>query len=81
MTNKDSTDLVNIFNNLTDTQLAVLKGKIEEEQKTRDQNKIEQYYNKLADLIDEIRDNGFEIYYDTSPFEISELYFATTERA
>ena len=75
-------DLNNFLNNLTDIQLAVLKGKIEEEEKNRNEKKIEEYYNRLADLIDEIKENGFEIYYDNQyRLEVSDLAIEVSERA
>lgn len=82
MTTENLNDLDNFLNNLTDIQLAVLKGKIEEEEKNRNETKIEEYYNKLADLIDEIKESGFEIYYDNQyRFEVSDLAIEVVERA
>lgn len=80
MTTENLNDLDNFLNNLTDIQLAVLKGKIEEEEKNRNETKIEQYYDRLADLIDEINENGFEIYYDNQyRFEVSDLAIEVAE--
>lgn len=82
MTTENLNDLDNFLNNLTDIQLAVLKGKIEEEEKNRNETKIEQYYDRLADLIDEIKDNGFDIYdNDYNIFEASNLTIEVAERA
>lgn len=75
-------DLNAFLNNLTDIQLAVLRGKIDEEEKNRNNKKIEEYYNRLADLIDEIKDNGFDIYdSDYNIFEASNLTIEVAERA
>lgn len=63
MTIENFDNLTNFLNNFTDIQLTVLKGKIEEEQNSRNEKKIQEYYNRIADLFDEIRENGFEIYY------------------
>lgn len=75
-------DLTNFLNNLTDIQLAVLRGKIDEEEKNRNDKKIEEYYNRLDDLIDEINDNGFNIYVgDYNIFEASNLTIEVAKRA
>lgn len=80
MTAENLNDLTNFLRNLTDIQLAVLRGKIDEEEKIRNEKKIEQYYNRLADLIDEIKENGFEIYYDNQyRFEVSDLAIEVAE--
>lgn len=75
-------DLTIFLNNLTDIQLAVLRGKIDEEQKNRDNKKIEEYYNRFTDLIDEINDSGFTIYDGNfNIFEASNLTIRVAERA
>lgn len=82
MATKNFDNITNLLNDFTDIQLAVLKGKIEEEEKNRNEKKIEEYYNRLADLIDEIKANGFEIYYDNQyRLEVSDLAIEVSERA
>jgi len=66
MTIENFDNITTLINNFTDNQLAIFRGLIDEEQRSRDEKKIEQYYNKIADLFDEIKENGFEIYYGCS---------------
>lgn len=63
MTIEKFDNITNLLNDFTDNQLAILRGIIDEEQRSRDEKKIEQYYNKITDLFDEIKEDGFEIYY------------------
>lgn len=66
MTTENFDNITILINNFTDNQLVILRGLIDEEQRNRDEKKIEQYYNKIADLFDEIKKSGFEIYYGCS---------------
>lgn len=66
MTIENFDNLTNLLNDFTDNQLAILRNIIDEEQRSRDEKKIEQYYNKITDLFDEIKEDGFEIYYGCS---------------
>lgn len=74
MTAENFNKITILINNFTDNQLAILRGLIDEEQRNRDEKKIEQYYNKIADLFDEIKKSGFEIYYGCNNiFKIGDL--------
>lgn len=74
MTAENFNKITILINNFTDNQLAILRGLIDEEQRNRDEKKIEQYYNKIADLFNEIKKSGFEIYYGCNNiFEIGDL--------
>ena len=66
MTIEKFDNITTIINSFTDNQLAILRGLIDKEQHSRDEKKIEQYYNKIADLFDEIKEDGFEIYYGSN---------------
>lgn len=66
MTIEKFDNITNLLNDFTDSQLAILRGIIDEEQRSRDEKKIEQYYNKITNLFDEIKEDGFEIYYGNS---------------
>lgn len=80
MTIENFDNLTNLLNDFTDNQLAILRNIIDEEQRSRDEKKIEQYYNKIADLFDEIKESGFEIYYDNQyRLEVSDLVIEVAE--
>lgn len=66
MTIEKFDNITTLINNFTDNQLAILRGLIDEAQVNRNEKKIQEYYNRIADLFDEIRENGFEIYYGNS---------------
>ena len=70
MTIENFDNITTLINNFTDNQLAIFRGIIDEEQRNRDEKKIEQYYNKIADLFDEIKESGFEIYYGSGDYPL-----------
>ena len=80
MTIENFDNITTLINNFTDNQLAIFRGLIDEEQRNRDEKKIQEYYNKIADLFDEIKESGFEIYYDNQyRFEVSDLVIEVAE--
>ena len=80
MTIENFDNITTLINNFTDNQLAIFRGLIDEEQRNRDEKKIQEYYNKIADLFDEIKESGFEIYYDNQyRLEVSDLVIEVAE--